>query len=408
MAVIAVIATLDTKEKEAVFIADCLSKMGGKPLFVDTGMMFDPSITPDVDRQGMLKAGASNEEALFKAQSERDKQYLMKAMTKGLTLQLSAMYARGEIDGVLAIGGAQGTAMSTVAMRALPVGFPKVMVSTIACGTAQFGDYVGTKDIVMIPSLCDICGINSITGPIFTQACGAVLGMAKAVKQSTNKSDKPAVALTMAGITTLGVMKMKEILDKKGYETLVFHCNGVGAIIIDELAKEGKLAGVIDATPHDVSGLLNDGLMKCEPDRFKHVYEGGVPVISMPGGEDFVLVGPLPITRDDLKGMPYYEHTLFHTHVRADSEKMRAVGAYTAKTLKACVGPNAIMVPLQGYSYNNKKGGLVYDEASNRAYIEGVLSEKGKNTRFEERDWHINDPEFAEEAVRLLEELMKG
>ena len=404
MAMIAIIATLDTKEKEAAYLAECITALGGDSFFIDTGMMFDSTLHPKVSRHELLKAGGV--EDLETAEKNHGKQHLMEAMTRGLISTVSTLYAQDEIDGILSIGGAQGSAMSTAAMRALPIGFPKVMVSTIACGTAQFGDYVGTKDIVMIPSICDICGINSITAPIFASACGAVLGMAQAVKIAKYDANKPVVALTMAGITTLGVLKIKDILDEKGFETLAFHCNGVGSVVVDELAALGKLAAVIDVTRHDVSGLLFDGLMKCTTNRFANVYAAGIPVISMPGAEDIVLVGGLPITREDLKEQPYYVHTPFHTHVRTDAEKMHRAGVFVSEQHKTCMGPNAIMVPMRGFSRHNAVGRVIYDEAANRAYLTGAEENKGENTVILAPNMHINDPDFAKEVVSVLEKMM--
>ncbi|MEA4911531.1 MAG: Tm-1-like ATP-binding domain-containing protein [Oscillospiraceae bacterium] len=406
MATIAVIATLDTKGPEAAYLKECIEGMNHHALLLDTGMLFEPGAVPDITRTEILAAGGVHDKD---AVSSGGKQLLVKAMTAGLVKVLGELCDSGKIQGVLSIGGAQGTAMSTAAMRELPIGFPKVMISTIACGSAKFGDYVGNRDITMIPSLCDVCGINAVTGPIFKSGCGAVIGMIEiAEKQKNLPSGKPVVALTMAGVTTKSVMRVKELLEDEGYETIVCHCNGVGAIIIDELAKQNKLAAVLDITRHDVGGYLFDGLMKCEPNRFENVYKSGIPVIDFPGAMDFVLVGPPPITREDLKGQPFMIHTSFHTHVRAGYDKMYTCGEHDARELKSCKGRCAIMIPLRGYSQQNEEGKPLYDEQANRGYVDGVKENLGGAVEYIERDMHINDPRFADEIVKELNKLMEG
>ena len=404
MAVIGIIATLDTKGEETAFLREKIKEAGHEALILDSGMLFEPSIKPDVSRHEILKLGGVED---LEAYRKNGKAALQKRMTQGLKAMVKRLYEEGRIQGVLSIGGGQGSAMSTAAMQELPVGFPKVMVSTIACGSARFGDYVGNRDIVMIPSIADICGLNSITVPVFSSGGGAVVGMVEMAERTCRKARGPVVALTMAGVTTQCVMAVKKILDEKGWETIVCHCNVVGAIVLDEMAKEGKLDGVIDITPHDVGGLLFDGLMKCGEDRFSHIYQTGVPVMTLPGAVDFMLKGPIPELPEEFKGRAMYEHTPFHTHIRTTYEEMYQAGAYLAQKHNSCTGPNAIMVPLKGYSQQNKEGSILYDEKANRGFVDGVLAHKKNTVAYLEKDMHINDPEFAKEIVKEFEELLQ-
>ena len=404
MATIGIIATLDTKGPETAFLREKIEEVGHTALILDSGMLFEPAIEPDISRHEILRlAGVEDLEAYRK----NGKAALQKAMTKGLKAMVSRLYEEKKIQGILSVGGGQGSAMSTAAMQMLPIGFPKVMISTIACGTARFGDYVGARDIVMIPSISDICGINSITVPIFSSGVGAVVGMVEMAERTSWQAKKPVIALTMAGVTTECVMRVKEILDQEGYETIVCHCNVVGAVVLDEMAGEGKLDGVIDITPHDVGGLLFDGLMKCDEHRFDRIYKSGIPVMTLPGAVDFMLKGPIPELPEELKDRAMYEHTPFHTHIRANYEEMYQVGQYLAEKHNSCTGPNAIMVPLKGYSQQNKEGRLLYDERANQGFVDGVLEHKKDSVSYLPKDFHMNDPEFAREIVKEFEQLLK-
>ena len=236
MAVIAVIATLDTKGAEAAFLKQTIEKMGCSVLLIDSGMGAAPTITPDLARDAVFaEAGVSDCRAYL---AEQGKAATQDKMREGLQKTLRRLHDEGRIQGILSVGGAQGTAISTAAMQGLPIGFPKVMVSTVACGSAQFDDYVGNRDIAMIPSIADICGLNSITIPVFASGCGAVVGMAQAQASVQVPKGKPVVALTMAGVTTPCVMGVKQQLDAEGYETIVCHTNVIGSEVVDELAQE--------------------------------------------------------------------------------------------------------------------------------------------------------------------------
>ena len=404
MAVIGIIATLDTKGPETGFLKEKIEEAGHKALILDSGMLFEPAIEPDITRHEILALGGIPD---LEAARPQGKAYLQHGMTKGLQAMVKKLYEEGRIQGILSVGGGQGSAMSTKAMQSLPIGFPKVMVSTIACGTARFGDYVGNRDIVMIPSISDICGLNSITIPIFSSGVGAVVGMVEMAQRTSYQANKPVIALTMAGVTTECVMRVKEILDEKGYETIVCHCNVVGAVVLDEMAAEGKLSGVIDITPHDVGGLLFDGLMKCDEHRFERIYQSGIPVMTLPGAVDFMLKGPIPELPNELKDRAMYEHTPFHTHIRTTYEEMYQVGKYLAQKHNGCTGPNKMLVPLKGYSQQNKEGSLLWDKEANQGYIDGILENKADTVSYVEKELHINDRAFAEEIVKEFEELLK-
>lgn len=402
MGKIAVIATLDTKGDETAFLCDCIQKCGHETLVIDTGMLFAPAFEADIKREDVLAAVGIDDIDKLRSQG---KSAITHAMTEALIHTVTTLYAGNGLSGIISLGGAQGTAISTAAMRVLPIGFPKIMISTIACGRTTFGPYVGTRDIAMIHSVADICGLNSITRPIFTAAAGAIAGMVDSLKSLSEDRGKFVVALTMAGITTACVMQVKEKLDVLGLETIVFHCNGVGAVVIDEMAQQGKLSGVIDISPHDFTDLIFDGKQKGDENRFAHVYSSGIPVLTVPGAMDVILQGPMESVREDLKDRVKFQHTLFHTHVRTTRDEMHTVGSRLAEVLNTCKGKAAVIVPLRGYSQQNAPEKPLYDPAANDGFATAMRDSLSSGVRLIEKDMHINDAAFADEIVNAFRSL---
>lgn len=406
MSVIAVIATLDTKGQEAKFLCDTLRSLGDEALLIDSGMGKAPSVKPDVDRERLFQLVNIPDYKSFLA--EKGKAASQDAMRLGLGTALRELCNSGRVDGVISIGGAQGTAISTAAMQQLPIGFPKVMISTVASGSAQFGDYVGCRDIVMIPSIVDVCGLNRITVPIFTSGCAAVSGMARAAKGDFRRNSRGAIALTMAGVTTPCVMEVKSLLDEQGYETIVCHTNMIGSQVMDELAGQGRLKAVLDITTHEWGGYMFDGLMKCKSDRFAYIYSSDIPLISLPGCIDVLLKGPIETLTPELRDRAHYSHTPFHTHIRMSSEEMYALGRLIAEKHNLHRGKNAVVIPLHGFSMQNAEGKVLYDEQSNAAFARGVRENIKDSVMYIEGDYHINDSACAKEIVTLLGSFMEG
>ncbi len=406
MAVIAVIATLDTKGAEAAFLKQTIEKMGCSVLLIDSGMGAAPTITPDLARDAVFaEAGVSDCRAYL---AEQGKAATQDKMREGLQKTLRRLHDEGRIQGILSVGGAQGTAISTAAMQGLPIGFPKVMVSTVACGSAQFDDYVGNRDIAMIPSIADICGLNSITIPVFASGCGAVVGMAQAQASVQVPKGKPVVALTMAGVTTPCVMGVKQQLDAEGYETIVCHTNVIGSEVVDELAQEGKIQAVLDITTHEWGGFLFDGLMKCGPERFSHIYNSEIPLISLPGCIDVMLKGPYKDLPAALQSRAHYAHTPFHTHLRTTEAEMYAAGKLIAEKHNLCRGKNAIIIPQGGYSMQNRVGHVLYDAQANAGFEKGVRNTAAETVECITTPAHINDPACIDLIVQVLNRYMKG
>ena len=409
MAAIAIVATLDTKGAEAAFLAETVRRLGGEPLLIDSGVGSAPAAAPDIPREEAFRLAGVEDPAAFLR--ENGKAAAQDSMREGLKRLLLRLQGSGRISGVLSVGGAQGTAISAAAMRALPVGFPKVMISTVACGTARFGDYVGHRDILMLPSIVDICGVNSVTRRIFTEGCAAVCGMARAWEAEQKEaaaeaaSRRPTAALTMAGITTPCVMRVKEQLEAAGWEVIVCHCNESGSVLVDELARQGRIQAVADITPHEWSGYLFHGLMSCTEHRLEHVYRSNIPLISMPGGSDVILRGPEAELSDEERARVHYSHTPFHTHVRMTREEMAQLGRLIAGRHNEHQGRSVIIAPRRGFSMQNREGGIFYDSDSNAGFAEGVREVIKAPAELLEPDCHINDPACADLIVRTLLEM---
>jgi uncharacterized protein (UPF0261 family) len=391
---ILIIGTLDTKGPEVGYLRDEVARRGGTPLVIDPGILGEPALAADVTRQEVaLAAGVELADLI----GSGDRQLCQRTMIDGLVAVVSRLHAEGRVDGVVGVGGAQGTAMATAAMRALPVGLPKVMVSTVACGQTTFGPYVGTKDIAMFHSVADILGLNRVTRRILAQAAAAVVGMAAVEAVAT--SDRELIAITQAGITTPGVMAVKERLEKLGFEVIAFHCNGIGGQAMEELVLDGVVKGVVDYSPHEITDLLFGGLMPAMPGRLEAAGQMGIPQIVTPGATDIRLHGRPEDLPAELRTRACVQHTPTHTHVRASAEEMAAVARHIAERLNAGHGPRAVMIPLRGYSMLNREGGVLYDEAANRAFVEGMRETLSPEVELIELDAHINDRAFTDAVV---------
>jgi uncharacterized protein (UPF0261 family) len=394
---ILVIGTLDTKGPEVGYLRDQVIRHGGRPLVIDPGILGDPATPADVSRQEVARAAGVELAGLI---AGGDRQRCQAAMIEGLAAVVTRLHAEGRVDGVVGVGGAQGTAMATAAMRALPVGIPKVMVSTVACGNTAFGPYVGTKDVTMLHSVADILGLNRVTRRILAQAAAAVVGMASVEAVATG--DRELVAITQAGITTLGVLEIKERLENLDFEVIAFHCNGIGGKAMEEMILEGVIQGVIDYSPHEIVDYLYGGLMPALPDRLLAAGQRGIPQVVVPGGTDIRLYGVGGDLPEELRQRLCVQHTPTHTHVRSSAEEMSGVAHFIAERLNGGRGPRAVLLPLRGFSMNNKPGGPLYDAEANQALVNTLRDELTSEVRLVEIDAHINDPEFAALTVETF------
>jgi uncharacterized protein (UPF0261 family) len=404
---IVIVATLDTKELEADYVRDLIEKRGHHPVIVDCGLMRDPTLEPTISRHAVARAAKTSIEKILK---KADKNHAIRTMTQGAVETAKALYAAGELDGIVSMGGVQGTFIGTTVMQALPFGVPKVMISAVANGQATFGPFVGIRDIVILHSVADVLGLNAVTRRVLAEGVGAVVGMVE-MDYGSEDSSRPAVALTSAGVTTPCATRARELLEDRGYEVIAFHCNGVGAQAMEEMADAGRLTGIFDLSPHDITDYLFGGIMPATADRLQTSCRRGVPQVVAPGCADIVLYGPVEDIPSEILKRKHVIHNPIHTHVKASHQEMFELGQFIAERLGQSKGYATVLVPERGFSQLNRVGGPIYEPESDAGFLKGL--EAGFKKYPSDRafikvvDMHINDPEFAETAVDELHELIQ-
>jgi uncharacterized protein (UPF0261 family) len=399
---IVVLATLDTKGREAQYLREQIEKVGNKALVVDTGVTGTPGTHPDVTREAVAEAGGM---PLAKILEHPSRDIAAPVMAEGATKIITRLAEEGKVHGIVAMGGTQGTTLSTHVMRALPYGFPKVMVSTMASGNVA--PWVDIRDITMMFSVTDIMGLNPVMRKILANAAGAVCGMA-GVEVKLERSEKPLVAITTVGITTLGAMKAAEVIEAAGFETIIFHAIGPGGRAMEQMMKEGLIGAVLDYSTIEVSNEMYHALLAGGPDRLTTAGKLGLPQVLCPGAIE-VLVYNEPETVPP----PYNTRTLIRhspqiTDVRLNKEEMANVGKEVAHRLRYTQGNAIFLIPTAGYDSYAVKGMGFYDPQADAAFVEALKQNLPKTIRIIERDTYIDDPAFAVEAAQLLIELIRA
>jgi uncharacterized protein (UPF0261 family) len=325
----------------------------------------------------------------------------MKDGVKKIALDL---LAQDRLDGVLCLGGAEGAVMGSTAMRALPLGLPKVLVSPIASGKRHFGTLIGTGDITVMHSVVDILGLNPISRTVYDNACAAVQGMAEHGTRFAPDKVGKYVALTMLGNTTKAVMHIRDRLLERGYESVIFHSNGVGGPAMEELAEQGAFVGVIDYTTDELSDALVGGFHAAPANRLERVGALGLPQVVVPGCVDFTVHGPRDSVPEKLRGRPAYYHNPEFTLVRLTKDEQVEIGHRMAKKLNAAKGPVVVVVPTRGLSIPNVPGGVFWEPDIDGAFLDALQTDLRKTIPLIILEAHINDPSF---SGRVADEFLK-
>ena len=397
---IALIGTFDTKGEEFSFLRDRIESAGLRTMMIDVGVLGSPPFAPDISQAEVAAAAKENLAAL---QKERDRGRSVTAMALGATVILARLHAQGAIHGVVALGGSAGTTIATAAMRALPYGFPKLMVSTLAAGDTK--PYVGTKDICMMPSVLDISGLNHVSRRILNNAAGAICGMV-AAEPARDFEDKPVIAATMFGVTTPCVTAARRVLEKSGYEVLVFHATGTGGQAMEQLIEDGAIHAVLDLTTTELADELVGGVMSAGPHRLEAAGRKGIPQLVCPGAIDMVNFGPVETVPVQFRSRKLYVHNPTVTLMRTTPEECAEIGRITATRLNRASGPVTVLIPLQGVSAIDKPGGPFYSPEALNSYCRAVKTTLSSEIKLVELDAHINDESFAHAAADLLLELL--
>jgi len=395
MATIAILGTMDTKGEEHAFVAKQIQQRGHRVLVIDVGALEAPKLKPDIGREEIARAAGIDYAALL---AKRDRGESVAAMSKGAPVVLARLAAEKKIDGVISLGGGGGTAIATAAMRALPIGFPKLMVSTLASGnTAQ---YVGVKDIVMFPSIVDVAGLNRISRQILTRAAGAISGMVEVQPQAA--ADKRIIVASQFGNTTACVDHARQLLEREGFEVLVFHATGMGGRTMESLIESGLVAGVLDITTTEWADEVVGGFLTAGPTRLEAAARGGVPAIVTPGCLDMVnFYGPESVPAK-FQGRNFYQHNPQVTLMRTSPEECRELGRVIAGKLNQSTAPVTVLFPRQAISVISAPGQKFHDPAADQALFESLKGGLRSGIEVLELDAAINDPVFAEACVRAL------
>jgi len=394
-----VLATLDTKGHEAAFVRDELGAAGVAATLVDCGALGEPQVAPDVAREAVFRAAGTS---LAEVRARGERGLAVDAAARGAAELARRAHAAGSLTGVLGLGGSAGTTIGTAAMRALPLGVPKLMVSTLAAGAV--GHYVGAADILMMNSVVDLAGLNRISRSVLARAAQAMAGMAKGDLPSV-ASERPLVAATMFGVTTPCVERAKAVLEAAGYEVLVFHATGAGGRTMEALIASGLVAGVLDVTTTELADELVGGVLSAGPERLTAAARAGVPQVVSVGALDMVNFLAFESVPARFAGRRFHRHNANVTLMRTTAEENAALGRELGEKVAGARGPAEILLPRQGVSAIDRAGQPFDDPAARAALFAAIRAHAGA-VPVRELDLHVNDAAFAEALARSLLERM--
>ena len=402
-ATVVLVGTLDSKGHEYAFLRDRIREAGAQVVLVDAGVLGEPLTTPDVTREEVARAAGADHATLAEA---GDRGAAMEVMGRGAGVVLAKLHAEGRLQGAAAVGGSGGSSVAAAAMRDLPVGVPKLIVSTVASGDTR--PYVGATDVTMTYSVVDISGINRISAQILTNAAGAIAGMARATVPTGAAGDRPLIGATMFGVTTPCVTRARERLEQLGYEVLVFHATGTGGQSIEALATGGFLVGVLDVTTTELADELVGGVLSAGPDRLTGVGRAGIPQVVSLGALDMVNFGPRDTVPERFEDRNLYVHNPTVTLMRTTAEENAELGRRIAERLNGADSPTVLFIPLKGVSAIDVDGQPFRDAAADEALF-SALREHVDPARVEvhEVDADVNAPAFADAMADRLHELIQ-
>jgi uncharacterized protein (UPF0261 family) len=400
MATVVLLGTLDTKGVEYDYVRSRIQAEGCHTIMIDAGILGQPQARADIAREEVAQAAGSNLAQMIDA---RDRGAAIDAMSRGATNIVQRLYAEGRLHGIIGIGGTGNSALVSQAMRALPVGVPRLLVSTVASGDTR--PYMGAVDMAMMYSVVDIAGLNRISERILTNAAAAIAGMARAYasfKPST--ANKPLIGATMFGVTTPCVTEARKQLEQRGYEVLVFHATGTGGQSMEALVNGNFLSGVLDITTTELADELVGGILSAGPQRLEAASKKGLPQVISLGALDMVNFGPIDTVPEKFRQRKLYKHNATTTLMRTTPEENAELGRIIAQKINLAQGPLALFIPLKGISMIDTEGAPFYDPAADKALIETLKKTLDSRIEVHELDMDINDPRFAQAmALRLVE-----
>lgn len=401
MPTVVLLGTFDTKGAEYAFLCDRIRAHNVDALLVDAGV-FDPvAVDPDISRHEVAQAAGV---AISELAASRDRGAAVGAMARGAATVIRSLYDDDRLDSIISLGGTGGSAIGTTAMRGLPVGVPKVMVSTVASGDTR--PYVGATDVTMMYSVVDISGVNSVSVRIMTNAAAAAAAMATARPPDIER--KPVIGATMFGVTTPCVTRARARLESLGYEVLVFHATGTGGQSMEALAEDGFLAGVLDITTTELADDLVGGVLSAGPDRLEAAGRVGLPQVVSLGALDMVNFGPRDSVPERFAHRTLHVHNPTVTLMRTTAEESAELGRRIGRKLSAATGPTVLFVPARGVSMIAVEGQPFHAAESDKALIGALRETLDQRVEYHELDMDINDERFADAMANRLHELISG
>jgi uncharacterized protein (UPF0261 family) len=398
---VVLVGALDTKGADFPFVKGLVEQQGLRILLVDFGVLGEPALVPDIGRDVVATAGGS---PLQELRTGDRKDHAMQTMARGLAHVCRQLYDDGRLDGILGMGGTGGTSIATAAMRALPVGVPKVMVSTV--GGGDVSAYTEAKDITFIPSIVDVAGINRISRRIYANAAAAISGMVGASLPASD-GEKPLVTASMFGNTTAAVERARLSLEDRGYEVLIFHATGMGGKTMESLIADGYISASLDMTTTELADYVCGGVFSAGPDRCMAASRAGIPTVLVPGCVDMANFGAIETLPEAYRGRLLYQWNPNVTLLRTNVAENRRIGEMLATAANAASGPVALFLPLRGVSMLDSEAGSFWDPEADQACYAAIRHNLKRNIPVVEMDRNINDPEFADRAAALLLDLME-
>jgi uncharacterized protein (UPF0261 family) len=393
---VVLVGALDTKGEEFAYAKELIEKEGLKTLVVDFGVMGEPNFQPDISRAEVARAGGGD---LGHLAGGSHKDEAMRVMAAGVQNIVRKLYDDGKLDGILGMGGSGGTSIATAAMRTLPVGVPKLMVSTI--GGGDVSAYAGTKDITFMPSIVDVAGFNSISRVIYANAAGAIVGMVK-VEAPAGREGKPLVAASMFGNTTTCVDHARSLLEKEGYEVLVFHATGTGGKTMEGLIADGYITASLDYTTTELADEVCGGVFSAGPERCSAASRAGIPAVLVPGCVDMANFWGIETVPEKYQGRNLYQWNPNVTLLRTNVAENTRIGEMLAAAANAASASVAFLLPLKGVSMLDSPGGQFWDPEADQACFQAIKKNLKPGIPVIEIDANINDPEFSGAVAKTL------
>lgn len=400
---VAIIASLDTKEAEVIFLKTMIEQLGCKTFIIDVGAKGSNNIAADIKADEVARAANREWDCIYSV----PKHEMILGLLEGIAVLMPRLYEQGKFDAVLSIGGAQNTTIGVSAMKALPIGLPKVMVSTITSGQRTFDPFVGTKDITLMPSIVDISGINKLTGTILGNAAAAVVGMVKYAGVPLKFDEKLVIGATLMGVTNNGVVNAVKILEKSGYQILSFHSTGVGGRAMEEFIAQGKIGAVMDLSLHEItSEMFGKGFSTGANNRLEAACHAGIPQVVAPGGVDFIDFDARKLP-EDINKRKYMFHNSNIAHIKLFKKEMEQVGEIIAGRLNKSKGPVTVLIPMRGFRQTTLPGEALYDPEADAALIDVLHRSLRPGIKIVDIDANINDEIFSRRAAAEMLEIIR-